>query len=183
VRSHARPLAAALLAAAATLVAIAPGCGYRTSFPLPEHIKTFSVNTFRNKTLERNLDFEFTEAFIHEVLARTRLRLARPGDADLVIDGEIESFDRHTLRRLRYGEKMAVRYMMAVNIEAFDTRKNVPFFQGRRIVERADFSLNLGETPRDGRDEVVRELARRVAALVFEPWPPEQPQEAEASAR
>ena len=162
---------------------LAAGCGYRTHFPIPEHIKTFSVNTFRNKTLERNLDFEFTEALIHEILARTQLRVARPGEADLEIDGEIESFDRHTLRRKRYDEKMEVRYLLAVNIEAFDTRKNVVFFQGRRIVERAEFSLNLGETPREGRDEAVRELARHVAALAFEPWPPDPPQEAEARGR
>jgi len=156
------------------------GCGYKTKFELPEHIRTFSVNTFRNKTLERNLDFEFTEALIHEICARTNLRVARPGEADLEIDGEIESFERHALRRKRYGERMEMRNLLSVNIEMFDTRKNVPFFQARRIVERVEFSLNLGQTPRDGRDELVRELARRVAALAFEHWP-HQPPEAKAS--
>ncbi len=157
-----------------------PGCGYRTKFDIPEHLKTFSVNTFRNKTLERNLDFEFTEALIHEVLARTSLRVARPGEADLEIDGEIEGFQRHSLRRRRYDEKMEVRHLLTVNVEMRDTRKNELFFQGRRIVERAEFSLNLGETPREGRDALVRGLARRVVALAFEHWPL-GPQEAQAS--
>ncbi len=159
-----------------TLVLLAAGCGYKMKFELPPHLRTFSVNTFRNKTLERNLDFEFTEALIHEIAARTNLRVARPGEADLEISGEIESFDRHVLRRKRYDEKMEMRNLLSVNIEMRDTRKNVVFFQGRRIVERAEFSLNLGETPREARDELVRELARRVTALAFEPWPYKEPE-------
>ncbi|HUT32859.1 MAG TPA: LPS assembly lipoprotein LptE [Planctomycetota bacterium] len=147
------------------------GCGYRARFELPPHLQTFAVSTFRNKTLERNLDFEFTEALIHEICARTGLRVARPGEADLEIEGEIEGFERHVLRRKRYGEKMEMRNLLYVNVEMRDTRKNAIFFQGHRIVERAEFSLNLGETPRDGRDELVRELARHVVALAFELWP------------
>jgi len=156
---------------AACLCLLLAGCGYKAKFDLPPHLHTFSVNTFRNKTLERNLDFEFTEALIHEVLARTNLRVARPGEADLEISGEIESFDRHVLRRLRYGEKMAMRNLLSANVEIRDTRKDTTFFQGRRIVERVEYSLNLGETPREARDELVRELARRVVALAFELWP------------
>ena len=158
------------------------GCGYRTKFDLPPHLHTFSVNTFRNKTLERNLDFEFTEALIHEVCARTRLRVARPGEADLEINGEIEDFDRHILRRLRYGEKMEMRYLLYVNIEMNDTRTNTVFFKGRRLVERSEFSLNLGETPREARDAVVRDLARHVVSLAFESWP-HPDTEAKASAQ
>lgn len=160
------------------LLLLAVGCGYKTKFDLPEHIRTYSVNTFRNKTLERNLDMEFTEALIHEIAARTGLRVARPGEADLEISGEIEKFERHVLRRKRYDEKMEMRNLLSVNVEMLDTRKNVIFFQGRRIVERAEFSLNLGETPREARDELVRELARRVVALAFEPWPYKEQSEA-----
>lgn len=158
------------------------GCGYKTKFDLPPHIQTFSVNTFRNKTLERNLDFEFTEALIHEILARTHLRVARPGQADLEISGEIDGFERHALRKKRYDERMEMRNLLYVNVEMRDMKRNEIFFQGRRIVERAEFSLNLGMTPRDARDEVVRELARRVAALAFEHWP-HKGMEAEASGR
>jgi len=158
-------------ASVAAILLLATGCGYRTKFDLPPHIQTFSVNTFRNKTLERNLDFEFTEALIHEILAKTSLRVARPGEADLEIDGEIEGFQRYLLRAKRYGEKFEIRNLLSVNVEMRDCRHNVPFFHGSRIVERTEFSLNLGETPREARDELVRELARRVVSLAFERWP------------
>ncbi|MBM4030333.1 MAG: hypothetical protein FJ291_00940 [Planctomycetes bacterium] len=164
------------LAAPTTLILLLAGCGYKAKFDLPPHIRTFCVNTFRNKTLERNLDFEFTEALIHEVLARTNLRVAKPGEADIEINGEIEAFDRHVLRRKRFDEKFEMRNLLSVNVEVRDTRKNVLLFEGKRIVERVEFSLNLGETPREARDEVVRELARRVVALAFEPWPYKQPE-------
>ena len=48
-----RKLDAALVAPALA------GRGYRASFDLPPHIHTLSVATSTNKTLERNLDFEF----------------------------------------------------------------------------------------------------------------------------
>jgi len=166
---------------ALSLVVLA-GCGYHARFPLPAHIKTFNVETFRNKTLERNLDFEFTQALIHEVLGKTRLRVARPGEGDLVVRGEIEELERHVLHSRRYGEKVEMRHLLYVNVEMFDRQKGRMFFQGKRIVRRAEFSLNRGETPRLAREELVRELARRVVSLAFERWPT-QPAEATARAQ
>jgi hypothetical protein len=159
-------------AVASALLLLVAGCGYRARFDLPPHLHTFTVNTFRNKTLERNLDFEFTEALIHEIAVRTPLRVARPGEGDLVIDGEIDGFERHAVRRKRFDQKMEMRYLLSVNIEIRDTKQNAVFFRGRRIVEQSEISLNLGESPREGRDAVVRELARHVVSLAFELWPP-----------
>jgi hypothetical protein len=163
------------------LLLLPAGCGYRARFDFPPHIQTFCVNTFRNKTLERNLDFEFTEALIHEILAKTTLRVAPPSKADLVVDGEIEALERHILRSRRYGEKMEARHILYVNVEVLDRKKNTRFFEGEKITSRAEFNLNLGETPRQAREELIRELARRVVSLAFERWPA-TPVEGKASA-
>jgi len=154
------------------------GCGYRTGFPLPEHLRTFSVNVFRNGTLERNLDFEFTQALIQEIHAKTPLRVARPGKADLEISGELAEFQRHTTSRSRLisnrkyiGGVTEMRYFLYVNVEMYDAAKRAVFFRGDRIARRVDFSLTRGQTSRDAKEELIRELARRVVSLAFEPWP------------
>jgi hypothetical protein len=184
--------------AALALLALA-GCGYRAWFPVPEHIQTFTVSTFTNKTLERNLDFEFTQALVREIHAKTRLRAAPPGQADLVITGEIDELTREALRRKdgerdktprdidgdgdlddeRPGQKSEMRHRLYVNVEMHDRRKGVTFFEGKRITRRVEFRLHSGETARMARDELVRELARRVVSLAFEQWPA-RPTEARA---
>jgi len=158
------------------------GCGYKAGFNLPPHLRTFAVNTFTNKTLEKDLDFEFTQALIQEILAKTQLRVARPEVADLVINGEIDELDRQTILDRRYGEKVVVSHVLYVNVEMLDRQNEQVFFQGRRISREADYNVHLGETPRKAREEAVRELARRVVSMAFERWPP-TPLEAKAVAK
>ncbi len=158
------------------------GCGYKAGFNLPPHLRTFAVNTFTNKTLEKDLDFEFTQALIQEILAKTQLRVARPEVADLVINGEIDELDRQTILDRRYGEKVVVSHVLYVNVEMLDRQNEQVFFQGRRISREADYNVDLGETPRKAREEAVRELARRVVSMAFERWPP-TPLEAKAVAK
>ncbi|MFW6161593.1 MAG: LPS assembly lipoprotein LptE [Planctomycetota bacterium] len=164
---------------AAALVA---GCGYHARFDLPPHLKTFSVATFTNKTLERNLDFEFTQALIREIHAKTPLRAAPPGEADLVITGQIDELTREALRRTRgdvdddddlerLDHKSEMRHRLFVSVRMQDRRKGVTFFEGDRITRRVEFRLHSGETARMARDELVRELARRVVSVAFERWP------------
>ena len=167
------------LAAAVAVCALA-GCGYRTRFDLPPHIRTFSVATFTNRTLERNLDFEFTQALVREIHAKTPLRAAPPGQADLAVTGEIDELAREVLRRKRgdrddeedrLEQKSEMRHRLYVNVTMVDRAKGVTFFEGRRITRRVELRLHSGETARMARDELVRELARRVVSLAFERWP------------
>jgi hypothetical protein len=167
------------LAACAALALLAGCAGYRTRFDLPPHLHTFCVRPFTNKTLERNLDFEFTQALIREILAKTDLRAAPEAEADLVIAGEVADLERNTLRRRSQGLKSEMRLRLYANVTVLDQRKDRVFFQGRDITRRAEFAMNRGETLRQAREEVLRELARRVVARVFERWPePEKPEEA-----
>lgn len=164
------------------------GCaGYRTRFEVPDHLKTFSVATFTNRTLERNVDFEFTQALIKEIHAKTSLKVARTDDADLVITGDIEELERHLPRRQTRGLKGEVRRVLYVSVKMIDRKQDRPFFTGTRIARRTEYRLNRGEERRQGREEGIRELARRVVSLAFERWPNPNPPapivEGKASAR
>ena len=156
------PLAAVLLA----------GCaGYSTRFERPEHLKTFAVEPFTNKTLERNVDMEFTQALIHEILAKTNLRRATEGKADLLVTGSIEDLGRHSVRRKAKGLKGEMRHVLVVNVQMEDRKEDRLFFDSTRVRRRAEFRLNRGDLRRDAREEVIRELARRVVSQAFERWP------------
>jgi hypothetical protein len=167
---------------------LATGCtGYRTRFEVPPHLKTFSVATFTNRTLERNVDMEFTQALIKEINAKTSLKVAPEDQADLVITGEIDELARHLVRRKSRGLKSEVRRVLYVNVNMMDRSQDRPFFEGTRITRRAEYRLNRGETRRQAREEGIRELARRVVSLAFERWPNPHPPapivEGEVSAR
>ena len=156
---------------ACLLVVAFAGCGYRARFDLPPHLQTFSVATFSNKTLERNLDFEFTQALIREIQAKTRLRVAPSQEADLLVTGEIDELDRLVLRRGRLGAKSEMGHRLCVNVAMLERKKGRVFFEGKRITGRAEFRLYAGETERMARDELVREVARSVVSRAFEEWP------------
>jgi hypothetical protein len=153
-----------------------PACaGYRTSFDLPPHLKTFSVATFVNKTLEVNLDMEFTQALVKEIEAKTSLRLARESEADLVVTGQIDELQRYLVRsqhRSVRGLKSEVRDVLYVSVKMMDSKQDRPFFEGTRLTRRAEYRLSRGE---DARQEVIRELARHVVSLAFERWPNPHP--------
>jgi hypothetical protein len=107
-----------------------------------------------------------------------------------VVTGEIAEFTREPLRRKPGGsasesgdryrlpleQKSEMRHRMFVNVTIEDRRKNVTYFEGKRITRRVEFRLNSGETARMARDELVRELARRVVSLAFERWPTRTPE-------
>lgn len=157
-------------------LALLAGCtGYNTRFAVPSHLKTFSVATFRNRTQERNLDYEFTRALVDEIHAKTELRMAPPAQADLMITGQIAEQQRHLPRRKSRGLKDEVRYVLYANVDMLDRREDRPFFTTSRSSRRAEVQLNRGSTRREGREEVIRELARRVVALAFERWPNPHP--------
>ena len=153
------------------LLVVLAGCRYRTRFDLPAHLQTFHVAIFTNKTLERNVDFEFTQELMSEIRARTPLRQVPEDQADLLITGEIARLDRYTLRRKSRGLKSEMRYVLFVNVQMTDRKKDLVFFDGKDLNWRAEFRMNLGETPVQAREEVIRELARHVVSRAFERWP------------
>jgi hypothetical protein len=173
------------LAPAIGFVLLAGCAGYNTRFDVPPHLKTYHVSVFTNKTLERNLDFEFTQALIREINAKTRLKAAKRDEADLLITGEVADFKRHSLRRKSQGLKSEMRLQLFVNVAMLDRTKDRMFFEGADITRRAEFAMNRGETRTQAREEVIRELARRVVSLAFEPWnaPPAKRKETHASGR
>jgi hypothetical protein len=89
-RSH-----AALVSLISTLVLVASGCGYRVAgrgTTLPPGAHTIAVPALVNHTTTYRIEQRFTEALVHEFIARTNYRVVPEADAaDLVLQGEVTS--------------------------------------------------------------------------------------------
>ena len=83
----------------------------------------------------------------------------------------IEDLERHSVRRKAKGLKGEMRHVLVVNVQMEDRKEDRLFFDSTRVRRRAEFRLNRGDLRRDAREEVIRELARRVVSQAFERWP------------
>jgi hypothetical protein len=86
---------AVLVSLISTLVLAASGCGYRVAgrgTTLPPGARTIAVPALVNHTTTYRIEQRFTEALVHEFIARTNYRVVpEADDADLVLQGEVTS--------------------------------------------------------------------------------------------
>lgn len=97
-RAGAPPLSRRAIARALAIVALvtlaASGCGYSFSARTNPHIKTIAVPLFQNKTLEKGIEQRLADGIADAFLADKSLRVVEEKDADSVILGTIERYDR-----------------------------------------------------------------------------------------
>jgi hypothetical protein len=86
---------AVLVSLISTLVLAASGCGYRVAgrgTTLPPGARTIAVPALVNHTTTYRIEQRFTEALVHEFIARTNYRVVpEADDADIVLQGEVTS--------------------------------------------------------------------------------------------
>lgn len=83
--------------AAAALAAALPGCGYSAGSSLDPKYRTIAVSPFHDTTREYDLQAPLTNAVIRKFVNDSRLQIARPEDADLLLEGVILDFTRRGL--------------------------------------------------------------------------------------
>ncbi|HEX4582921.1 MAG TPA: LptE family protein [Acidobacteriaceae bacterium] len=85
------------LIAGSALLLLATGCGYHTmgsAAYIPEDVHTIAVPFFANRTQFSHTEVALTEATVHELNTRTKLRVLPredAGDADAVLKGTVLS--------------------------------------------------------------------------------------------
>lgn len=150
-------------------VVLCVGCGYQANFPVPEGVSRIAVKVFKNDTLYRNADFEFTQQLIREINAKTPLKIVDASKADLVVSGRISHYQPHVLRE--GFEDQVEEYQLTIGVDVIIERPDgTVFWEMKNIRRSANYSITRGETQRWAREEAMRELARKVVSLVFERW-------------
>jgi hypothetical protein len=63
-----------------------PTEGYAFASPYPEGMRTVAVNVFENDTYERGVEFEFADALVKEIEARTPYKVTSAKRADTILE-------------------------------------------------------------------------------------------------
>ena len=136
-------------------------------------MQTVAVPIFENRSFERELEFELTEALIKEIELRTPYKVTRGGRADTMLSGSILSVERRTLTRsTATGLDAESQVQMIVSFEWKDlrtgeilrSRKSVQA-EGRHVVTRP-----VGEPVEVARHEAVARISRRLVSLMRDDW-------------
>jgi hypothetical protein len=174
-RAARRGRRAACAAAAALIVGCAaePDRGWSSASVYPEEVRSIAVPIFENKTLERDLEFELTDALVKEIQSRTPYRVTSGSRADSILTGRIRSVTRDELSKSRLtGLSEEVIVSVTIDFQWRDLRTGEP------IVERETFaghglfvpSEPSGESIELGRFAAVQQLAADIVAEMRHRW-------------
>lgn len=157
-----------------------PACGYSTRSSLAAHIKTIFVPPFPNKIDFKAgkpsdyvplLEVKAHDALINQFLFDGNLRIVDQKNADLVLKGELISYDRSAMRYTDNDDVQEYRVAVTVRLTMSDHLGQVlweePSFSG----EGSYFLTGPKVTSEsDALDHAVADLAKRIVERTVEDW-------------
>ena len=120
------------------VLGILAGCGYSMRSLTYEGVHTVAVEMIENPTFRRDLEFELTQELKVAILSRTQLRIAEPGNADLLLKGKIVDVREQVLAENPIGDVVESSIIITVVFTTVDPRTGAEI-RTRRIRDRVDF--------------------------------------------
>ncbi len=157
-------------------------CGYTTQSTLPGNIKTIYVEPFKNKIDytrddKRNvyfplLEVEVRKAVIDRFLFNGYLDIAEPASADLILRGELASYDRSALRFTDSDDVQEYRVQVAVDLELWDATKQEISWQEKGFTGEATYFVSGpgAISEQEALNKAVEDLGRRIVERTLEDW-------------
>ena len=166
------------VAVPATLLAIA-GCasdpteGYAFASPFPAGIHTVAVSVFENDSYDRDVEFEFADALVKEIEARTPYKVTSAKRADTILTGRIRSVERDQLSKSRVtGLSEEVTLGVTIDLNWRDRRSGESLLELRSFTATSLFvpSRPTGEPIELAQYGAVERLARDVVSRMQADW-------------
>ncbi len=164
------------------LVLLLAGCGYSTRSLLPSRFRTIYIEPFENKvdymnTTERKLyvpgmETRVREAVVDRYLFDGNLRVGNKDTADLVLKGQLLSFEREQLSLQENESVQEYRIRVTVALEMRDTAEKQPMWEESSFSGEATY-YTVGPTAKSETqaiEEAIKDLATRVVARTVEDW-------------
>lgn len=158
------------------------GCGYTAKSTLPSSIKTIHVETFKNNIDfaaegRRNLylpllEIKVRNAVINRFLFDGNLKIADGDKADLVLKGQLLSYDRTALRYTDNDDVQEYRIHITVSLEMYNARKGETDWAESGFTGEATYFVT-GPSARSEEaavEDAIADLARRVVERTVEDW-------------
>ena len=143
----------------------------RTTYP--EGISTIAVELFKNETLERDFEYDITDALIKEIEARTPYKVTSTARADTNLTGRIHDIERRQLSKSRQtGLSEEVTVGVTIELRWKDLRT------GESLLELDSFTADslfvpsapTGEPIDIGRFGVAQLMARNIVDEMQADW-------------
>ena len=150
-----------------------PTEGYAFASPYPEGMRTVAVNVFENDTYERGVEFEFADALVKEIEARTPYKVTSAKRADTILTGRIRSVERDQLSKSRVtGLSEEVTLGVTIDLNWRDRRTGESLLELRSFTATSLFvpSRPTGEPIELAEFGAVERLARDVVSQMQADW-------------
>ena len=143
------------------------GCGYRLASKKLNNGngQTLAIPAFTNRTTTYRLEQRLTEAVRREFIRRTRFKVVPGETGDVVVAGEVLSFNAIPIIFNQEGRGSAYSILVDLNVRLTDSKTGAALFQNERWTFRDVFELaqNSAEfVPED--TAAIDRLARRFAS-------------------
>ncbi len=132
------------------------GCAYSFRGTLPAHIESVAVPVFVNRTQAPAVEHVITRAVVDAFVTSGRLRVARPEEADSILQGEIVGYRIEPLAFDPRANVREYRLWVTLNLQFRDVRKDRMLWRQEGLQEKADFRVP---------GQVARTISREESAI------------------
>ena len=158
------------------------GCGYGTRSLLPENYRTIYVQPFENKInfvgqddrkiYVPGLENKVREAVVDRYLFDGNLRISQKDNADLVLKGQLLSFDREELRINTNDSVKEYRIRVTASLSLNDPADTKPVWVEPSFSGEATYYTSgpLAKSESQAIDEALTDFAQRAVARTIEAW-------------
>ena len=151
------------------------GCGYHlvgTGNTLPPHLKTIYISVFKNTSSQPEIHRELTSAVLEAFISDGRLKVAKKGNADLVMDATLVFYQK---RNVSFGSQDLVSNIIVeieIDLTVIDRIKN-KIFMKEKFKTQWDYksTSDIAATERarlKALDLGFQDLGRRLVSLLID---------------
>jgi outer membrane lipopolysaccharide assembly protein LptE/RlpB len=168
-----RTLTAFLLVVSPAL--LTAGCGYSLSARTNPHITSIAIPIFENKTLEKGIEERLAEGLTDAFLADKKLRVVKEKDADSVILGTIERYDRTPFSYDKDQNVQEYRVDMQLRVVYEDRKKNRMVWEEEAMHAWGTYSVSAAlpggvEEERAAQDRAIKKAADDILIKTVQGW-------------
>ena len=153
------------------------GCAYSFSgSSLPGHIRTIAIPTFANETLDGLIADEVTQGIIQGFLDDNRLKIAREGQADCVLEGGVTLYERKVYSYTPAEEPDQYIVAIALSLVLKDRVKNSDLWSNENLRATATYaamassSAEVIDSETEARGVAIEKLSQDILARTLEQW-------------
>jgi Lipopolysaccharide-assembly len=162
---------------AAVFACVLGGCfGYHVGPVKPYYLRdvhTIAVPTFENKTLLPRIEVLLTDTVIKQLQQDGTFQIARDGNADATLKGEITRIDRLPARSVRGNVLKTTEFNLSMRLKyTLETRDGTPIAPPAEMVGTTSFfaSADVTTDERQALPLATEDLATRLVTQLSEGW-------------